>query len=102
MVESKRGEEIDVRHILIIPQPSPDDMMKSKLFLDSIADLIRKDSISVTEAASRFSDDEETKRTGGLIANPYNGSTKFEMNQLSQIDPNLIFTIDKLKPGQPS
>ncbi|MFI5164169.1 MAG: peptidylprolyl isomerase, partial [Bacteroidia bacterium] len=67
MVESKRGEELDVRHILIIPQPSPDDLVKAKTFLDSIATLIRKDSISASEAASRFSDDEETKHSGGLI-----------------------------------
>lgn len=102
MVESRRGEEIDVRHILITPQPSPDDLLKAKTFLDSIADLVRKDSISITEASSRFSDDEESKLNGGLISNPYTGSTKFEMDQLSQIDPTLVFTIDKLKTGETS
>jgi len=102
MVESKRGEELDVRHILIIPQPSPDDLNKAKAFLDSIADLVRKDSISITEAASRFSDDEESKHNGGLITNPSTGTTKFEMDQLSQIDPNLVLTIGNLKAGEPS
>ena len=100
VVESKRGEEIDVRHILIIPEPSPEDLSKAKYFLDSIADLVRKDSITLTEAASRFSEDEDTKLSGGLIANPYTGSTKFEMSQLSQIDPSLVFTTDKLKVGE--
>lgn len=101
-VESRRGDEIDVRHILIVPQPSSEDLFKAKMFLDSIAELIRKDSISITEAASRFSDDEETKHNGGLITNPYTGSPKFEANELSQIDPNLVFTIDKLKAGEVS
>jgi peptidyl-prolyl cis-trans isomerase SurA len=101
-VESRRGDEIDVRHILIIPEPSPEDLLRSKVFLDSIMDLVKKDSISLTEAASRFSDDDETKHNGGLIANPYTGSTKFEMSQLSQIDPSLIFTVDKLKAGEAS
>ena len=100
MVESKRGEELDVRHILIIPQPSADDLNKAKTFLDSIAGLVRKDSISITEAASRFSDDEETKHNGGLISNPNTGTTKFEMSQLSQIDPNLFAIIGKLKTGE--
>lgn len=100
MVESRRGDEIDVRHILITPQPSPEDIMKAKLFLDSIADLVRKDSLAITEAASRFSEDEETKHNGGLIANPYTGSTKFEMDQLGQIDQFLVFTTDKLKVGE--
>ena len=102
MVEARRGEEVDVRHILIIPQASPEDVFKSKVFLDSIADLVKKDSISVTEAASRFSDDEETKNNGGLISNPYTGSTKFEMSALGQIDPNLVFLVDKLKTGETS
>lgn len=102
MVDSRRGDEIDVRHILIAPQPSPDDVLQAKNFLDSIADLVRKDSISITEAASRFSEDEETKMNGGLISNPYTGSTKFEMDQLGQIDQFLVFTTDKLKTGEPS
>ena len=102
MLESRRGDEIDVRHILIAPQPSPEDIGKAKFFLDSIAVLIRKDSISFTEAASRFSEDEETKHSGGLISNPYTGSTKFEMDQLGQIDQFLVFTTDKLKTGEPS
>lgn len=100
MVESRRGEEVDLRHILIAPQPSPEDMGKAKLFLDSIATLIRKDSITITEAASRFSDDEETKHNGGLLTNPYTGSTRLEMDQLGQIEQFLVFTIDKLKPGE--
>ncbi len=100
MVDVRRGEEIDMRHILIVPQPSAQDLNRAKTFLDSIADLVQKDSISLTEAASRFSDDEETKHNGGLITNPYTGSTKFEMDQLSQIDPALIFMIDKLKSGE--
>lgn len=102
MVEARRGDEIDVRHILIIPQPSPDDLFRAKTFLDSIADLIKKDSISLTEAASRFSDDEETKHNGGLITNQNTGITKFEMSELGQIDANLVFIIDKLKTGETS
>lgn len=102
MIESRRGDEIDVRHILITPQPSPDDIMKARTFLDSIADLVRKDSLKITEAASRFSEDEETKHNGGLITNPYTGSSKFEMNQLGQIDQFLVFTTDKLKTGEVS
>jgi len=101
-VESRRGDEIDVRHILIIPEPSPEDLFHSKTLLDSIVAYVKKDSISFTEAASRFSDDEETKHNGGLIMNPNTGSTKFEMNELSRIDPTLIFVIDKLKAGESS
>src|ERR1051326_3124672 len=64
LVDARRGEEIDVRHILIIPQPSADDLNNAKIFLDSIANLVRVDSVSLTEAASRFSDDEEKNIMG--------------------------------------
>jgi peptidyl-prolyl cis-trans isomerase SurA len=75
-------------------------MLNAKNFLDSISNLVAKDSISLSEAASRYSDDEDSKHTGGLISNPYTGMTKFEASQLSQIDPSLVFTIDKLKTGE--
>lgn len=101
-VDARRGEEIDVRHILLVPQPSAEDQVRAKVFLDSIADLIRKDSLTLSEAASRFSEDEETRMNGGLISNPYTGNTHFEMDDLSQIDPTLTFDIEKLKTGEPS
>jgi peptidyl-prolyl cis-trans isomerase SurA len=101
-VESKRGDEIDVRHILIIPEPSPEDLFKAKTTLDSIVAYVKKDSISLAEAASRFSDDEQTKHNGGLIMNPSTGSSKFEMSELSKVDPTLVFVVDKLKTGESS
>ncbi len=99
-LEARRGEEIDVRHILIIYEPSPADLLKARSFLDSLAQRIMADSISFTEAASRCSDDEETRNSGGLITNPATGSTRFEMSQLSQIDPALFPVIDKLETGK--
>jgi peptidyl-prolyl cis-trans isomerase SurA len=76
------------------------DLANAKLKLDSIYELIRIDSISFENAATKYSDDEESKNTGGLIVNPGNGSTKFEMDELGQLDPSLVFTIDKLKVGE--
>ena len=101
-VDERRGDEVDVRHILIIPQASSGDLGRAKTFLDSIADLIKKDSISLTEASSRFSDDEDTKHNGGLLTNPYTGSSKFEASQLGQIDPSLTLTIAGMKAGETS
>ena len=100
MVEERRGEEMDVRHILITPEAADVDLFKAKSFLDSIANLVQKDSISLSEAASRFSEDEETKNNGGLFMNSLTGTTLFEMSQVSQIDPNIVFVIDNLKTGE--
>lgn len=97
---AKRGEEVDVRHILITPKSSPADLVKAGTILDSIYNAILHDSISFREAASRFSDDEESRQNGGLVTNPMNGTTKFEKADLGQFDPTLAFTIDRMKVGE--
>ncbi len=95
MIE-RRGEYVNVRHILIRPKVSPVDLAKAKAQLDTIADLIRSDSISFEEAVLEYSDD-PGKNNGGLLINPMTGTTKFEVTQL---DPSVSFVIDKMKIGQ--
>ncbi|MCG3166950.1 MAG: Chaperone SurA [Bacteroidia bacterium] len=99
-VIERRGEQVNARHILITPKTSENDLTGSKIFLDSIYDLLMKDSLTFTEAAEKFSDDEADKNNGGIVTNPQTGSTKFEMDQLSSIDPTLFLTIDKMKVGE--
>ena len=91
----RRGEYVNVRHILIIPKTSTTDVMNAKLKLDSIADLIRKDSLKFEMAAIRFSDN-PNRINGGLLINPSSGNTRFEANQL---DREVFFVIDKMKVG---
>jgi peptidyl-prolyl cis-trans isomerase SurA len=91
----RKGEYINVRHILIQPKVSPESMTIAYNTLDSISLLIQNDSISFEEAALRFSDD-PNKINGGLIINPETNSTRFEAGQL---DPSIFFVIDKLEVG---
>ncbi len=95
MIERK-GDFINVRHILLVPKVSPEDLMKARNELDSIARLIRADSITIDEAITKFSDD-PNKNSGGYLLNPYTGGTSFEAEQL---DPQVAFVVDKLKPGE--
>ncbi|MEW6467433.1 MAG: peptidylprolyl isomerase [Bacteroidota bacterium] len=97
---ARKGDFIDFQHILITVPVDPADLQKARLRLDSIADLIRKDSITFTEAASRFSDEEESKVNGGSLYNPYTGDTKFQVDQLSQVDPTLALVIEKMQTGE--
>jgi len=97
---ARRGEFVDLKHILITPKISDMDMVASKIKLDSIYELIRIDSLSFEQAAAKYSDNDESKNVNGLIVNPSTGSTKFEMDELGQLDPSLVFTIDKLKVGE--
>lgn len=93
----RRGEEVNVRHILIKPKTSRNDLNRAKIYLDSVYDLIMTDSLTFSEAAEKYSDDEDSKGNDGLIINPNTGTTKFEMDDISQIDPTLFLTIDKMK-----
>lgn len=94
MIERK-GDYVNVRHILLAPKVSPTDLMKARNELDSIATLIRADSISFEDAVEEFSE-AKNKNNGGIIVNAYNGSTTFEAEQL---DPQISFTIEKMKLG---
>ncbi len=99
-VIERRGEQVNARHILITPKTSENDLTSSKIFLDSVYDLLKKDSLTFAEAAEKFSDDEADKKNGGMVTNAQTGSTKFEMDQLSSIDPTLFLTIDKMEVGE--
>jgi peptidyl-prolyl cis-trans isomerase SurA len=95
----RRGEMINVRHILISPKFSSADLKKAQLELDSIKNQIASGKITFEEAALKFSDDTETKLNGGLLINPATGTTKFDV---AEIEPGLFFILDKLKLGEVS
>lgn len=94
MIE-RRGEFINVRHILLTPKVSPEALEKAYNQLDSIAKLIRNDSITFEQAVKQFSDD-ENKINGGIVINQYTGSNMFEAEDLDQ---QMAFVIDKLEVG---
>jgi peptidyl-prolyl cis-trans isomerase SurA len=95
----RRGEKINVRHILLRAVTQAEDLVSAQLFSDSIANLIRVNKFSFNEAAEKFSDDTETKMSGGNVINPTTGATKFESDQ---VDPNVLFAIDKMAVGEVS
>jgi peptidyl-prolyl cis-trans isomerase SurA len=94
----RRGERINIRHILITPKVGQDDLKKARHYIDSIRTLIiNTDTLNFNEAAALFSDDKDTKYNGGLLVNPVNGTNRFEADQL---DPSVFFTVDKMKVGE--
>jgi peptidyl-prolyl cis-trans isomerase SurA len=95
MIERK-GDYINVRHILLIPKVSPLDLAKAKSELDSVARLIRSDSIAFEIAVEQFSDG-DNRNNGGLLINEYTMGNTFEAEQL---DPQVSFTIEKMEVGE--
>lgn len=92
----RRGEQINVRHILIKPILDGNDLLTARNFLDSIYYEILSDKITFAEAAEKYSDDKATKNNGGSFINQIDGSVKIPMDQL---DPSVSFVMDTLKKG---
>lgn len=97
----RRGEQVNVRHILVTPKPTMDDLLVAKSQLDSISNLlVNSDTLTFEQVAFLNSDDKDSKMNGGKIANPQNGTTRFDADVLGQLDGTLFFTIDRLNPGE--
>lgn len=101
-LESRKGDLLDLRHILIIPRMSNSDYYRSKTQLDSIAAAIKKGTISFEEAVKKFSDDAETSQNNGLMINPMTASTKWTVEEINQLDPKLVVTINEMNIGDVS
>ena len=93
----RKGDNINVRHILIRPQTFRSDMELAKEKIDSIVWQIKIDSISFENAAKKFSDDIATKSNGGYITEGQIGTTKVPIDELPK---DLYFKIEKMKPGE--
>lgn len=92
----RKGDYINVRHILLIPKVAPADLLIARNELDSVAALIRADSISFEDAVKQFSE-AKNKNNGGLLVNAYSGSTTFAAEEL---DPQISFIIEKMEVGE--
>jgi len=74
-LEERRGDQVRVRHILMTPKPNPEAVATATGRLDTIARLVRNDSLNWDVAALRFSQDENTRFNSGLMINPRDHST---------------------------
>lgn len=92
----RRGDEADVRHILIRPQTVSSDFNKALTRLDSIREVLVSGKMAFPEAVGKFSTDEAAKRTGGMISDPNTGSTDLD---ISKLDPGMVLLLDSLQQG---
>ena len=93
----KRGDRIRVRHILLKPQVSEEDLNASVAHLDSIANDIRTGKFTFESAALYLSDDKNSKNNNGLMPNSATGTSRFEMGQLPQ---EIAVVVDKMNIGE--
>ncbi len=95
MIE-RRGDKINVAHILLQPKPSAEQQVKAIEWLDSVRQVIIDQNMDFSKAAMEFSDD-MNKNSGGWVVNPYSNSYKFEKEAF---DASTFATVSKLIPGE--
>ena len=93
----KRGDRVNVRHILKKPRVSETDLTAGLQHLDSIANDIRRERFTFDDAATVLSSDKDTRSNHGLLPNQKNGTSRFEMQDLPQ---EIAKVIDKMKVGE--
>jgi peptidyl-prolyl cis-trans isomerase SurA len=93
----RKGERIHIRHILKIPKPSTSEKQRAKSNLDSIANLIQSNKITFENAVLLYSTDEDTKKSGGILINPQNGTSSFKS---SDLNPATNYVLAQMKPGE--
>jgi peptidyl-prolyl cis-trans isomerase SurA len=93
----RKGERIKCRHILIRPKIDPAELTRAKERIDSIADYVRKGTMSWDQAAYMYSSDKNSRNNNGLVTSQQTGSTKFAMNEL---DPDVSKVITVMNIGE--
>ena len=97
MLEKIRGQEYDVRHILLIPEVTQEAVTEAKEKIDNIREKIVNGDISFEDAARESSDEKETRSEGGYLINPETQDYNFE---LTKMDTELYTQIQNLKEGE--
>ncbi len=98
-VLEKKGDMFNARHILLKPEYTSEDRDNAFRVLDSLRTELNNEAVTFELAARFYSEDPATKTNGGRMADPYTGSSYFEIDQLK---PQDYAAVKDLEPGQVS
>jgi peptidyl-prolyl cis-trans isomerase SurA len=101
-VIERRGEQVHARHILIRPVTTPQSLERVKLHADSIHRNIINKKISFSAAASKYSDNKETKYNGGMMLYADNVTARTTFIPADKVDPKVFLVVDTMKVGSVS
>ena len=94
----RRGETVNVRHILLKPKVSSASLLEAKTQLEKVEGLMKSKEITFEEAA-RFHSDDVSKNNGGLLINPQTGSSLFTVEELPL---NIRYSAERMNEGDVS
>lgn len=98
-VDKIRGQEVDVRHIILFPEVTQATIEKAEEKIESIRQRIVDGELDFAEAAREFSDEKETRNNGGQVANPVTLDTRFD---LTKMDPTVSAQVYNLAENEVS
>ncbi|GAC1307923.1 MAG: peptidylprolyl isomerase [Mucilaginibacter sp.] len=99
-VIERRGEQVHVRHILIIPALTQASLDRAKAKADSIYDqLLKNKKIDFSSAAAYYSDSKDTKYNGGMMLNADNVEARTTYIPTDKLDPQVALITDTMKVG---
>ncbi|MES2812109.1 MAG: peptidylprolyl isomerase [Bacteroidota bacterium] len=98
-VDKIKGQDVELRHIVIAPKVSDAALKEAKEKAESIRTKILNKEITFAEAARTESDEKETKNDGGVLTNPKTQDTRFE---LTKMDPSMYSVVANLKDNEVS
>ncbi len=96
-VEKIRGQDVELRHILLIPKITDDALAEAKDEITGIRNKIINGDLTFADAARSSSDEKETRANGGALTNPQSLDPRFE---LTKMDPTLYSQVESLQEGQ--
>ena len=98
-VEKIKGQEVELRHILLSPTVTEESLSEAKEKIALIKKRIEDKEITFAEAARTLSDEKETRANGGALINPQTQDTRFE---LTKMDPTFYSQVSNMKEGEVS
>ena len=102
LMEEHRGDEVDIRHILMSPKISAIDLNNAKDILILVRDSIMDEYLTFEDASTRYSDDQMTKFNGGKLINMNNGTSKFELHELESAIKLAVEQLEVNEISEPS
>jgi len=96
LMEERRADEVDIRHILMSPKISPIDLKNAKDILIAVRDSVLGGDLTFEMATTTHSDDKATKFNGGKLINMNTGTSVFELHEL---DNSVKIEVENLKVG---
>ena len=97
----KRGDKINVRHILRKPVHSTENLKAMLLRLDSLSTGIKEGEVAFDDAVALYSDDKDTRNNFGIMYNRMNASSHFGMDELPVDVARVVETLPVGEVSQP-